>query len=78
MTFIFKEIAPHSPFLSNIKALYESAFPPDERRDFAQVEQLLAQNPHLQLSTYLMDYKMYYNICIKHLYQYDLLFLPFQ
>lgn len=49
MTFIFKEIAPHSPFLSNIKALYESAFPPDERRDFAQVEQLLAQNPYFKI-----------------------------
>ncbi|MGN1246137.1 MAG: GNAT family N-acetyltransferase, partial [Muribaculaceae bacterium] len=49
MTFIFKEISANSPFLSQVKELYEAAFPPDERRDFAFVEQLLNTSPHFSI-----------------------------
>lgn len=49
MTFKFIDIKPDSPFISQIKELYESAFPPDERRDFALIEQLLAHSPHFSI-----------------------------
>ena len=41
MMYIFNEITPDSALLANINSLYESAFPPDERRDFAIVRHLL-------------------------------------
>lgn len=49
MELFFKEITPDSNFLEDIKALYESAFPPDERRDFIFIHSLLADNPSFNI-----------------------------
>ncbi|MDD6778667.1 MAG: GNAT family N-acetyltransferase [Bacteroidales bacterium] len=53
MMYNFKEITHISPLLADIQALYESAFPADERRDFGLVRELLAKGGefHIRVAT---------------------------
>ncbi len=44
-----------SPLLSKMKHTYRTSFPPEERRKFAEVEELLAENPLLTIDAFLKN-----------------------
>lgn len=45
----------NDPLLSKVKHTYRSSFPPEERRKFAEVEELLAENPRLTIEAFFND-----------------------
>lgn len=43
------------PLLSKMKHTYKTSFPPEERRKFGEVEELLVENPRLTIDAFLKD-----------------------
>lgn len=43
----------NDPLLSKMKHTYKTSFPPEERRRFAEVEELLVENPLLNIDAFL-------------------------
>ena len=41
--------------INNIKDLYESAFPSDERREFGEFKQIMTENEHFHVYAFLED-----------------------